>query len=52
MEELVTGTMLKTQKGKTVKIREKLGEGGQGIVYRILYDGKPIGPLSGITVTL
>jgi len=40
MEEFARETMLKTQKGKTVKIREKLGEGGQGIVYKVLYDGK------------
>jgi len=41
MEELKTGATLKTQKGKTFRIREKLGEGGQGIVYKVTYDGKP-----------
>jgi len=42
MEELAIGTLLKTQKGRTVKICEKLGEGGQGIVYKVSYNGKPM----------
>jgi len=41
MEDLKIGTVLKTQKGITVKIREKIGEGGQGIVYKVSYNGKP-----------
>jgi len=36
------GTIIKTQKGKTIKICEKLGEGGQGIVYKVSYNGKPM----------
>ena len=41
MNELNKNTVLKTKAGKTVKIQEKLGEGGQGVVYRVMYNGKP-----------
>jgi DNA-binding helix-hairpin-helix protein with protein kinase domain len=37
----ISGATLKTQGLKTVKVGEKLGEGGQGAVYRVSYDGKP-----------
>jgi len=40
MAELKTGQEIKTRGYKTVKVAEKLGEGGQGIVYRVEYDGK------------
>ena len=40
MEDLKKGTMFTTNAGKTVKVQEKIGEGGQGAVYRVLYTGK------------
>jgi len=40
MGELKKDNAIKTKKYKTVKVVEKLGEGGQGIVYRVEYDGK------------
>ena len=40
MAELVKGTEIRTANNKMVKILDKLGEGGQGIVYRVEYDGK------------
>lgn len=42
MSELQKGWVVKTQNGKDVKILDKLGEGGQGIVYKVTYDGKPM----------
>jgi serine/threonine protein kinase len=41
MNELTKGVILKTGNLKTIKVGEKLGEGGQGAVYRVSYDGKP-----------
>jgi DNA-binding helix-hairpin-helix protein with protein kinase domain len=41
MRELKKGTTLKTRNGKTVKVNSKLGEGGQGVVYKVDYNGKP-----------
>ncbi|MDR2097772.1 MAG: hypothetical protein LBP37_04550 [Spirochaetaceae bacterium] len=41
MQELKKGTTLKTRGGKTVKVNSKLGEGGQGVVYKVDYNGKP-----------
>ncbi|GBU28944.1 hypothetical protein R84B8_02506 [Treponema sp. R8-4-B8] len=40
MEDLKMGTSFKTKKGETIKILEKLGEGGQGTVYKVSYNGK------------
>lgn len=40
MSELEKGQEIQTKGFKTVKVIEKLGEGGQGIVYRVDYDGK------------
>ena len=40
MGELKKGQVIKTKEFKTVKIVEKLGEGGQGTVYRVGYGGK------------
>jgi len=40
MFELKRKTELNTITGKKVKIKKKLGEGGQGIVYRVSYNGK------------
>ncbi|GHU03502.1 hypothetical protein FACS1894147_07540 [Spirochaetia bacterium] len=41
MADLAKGAVLKTCGGKTVKLKEKLGEGGQGAVYKVDYSGKP-----------
>lgn len=41
MKELKKNQVLKTKTGKSVKILEKLGEGGQGTVYNVTYNGKP-----------
>jgi serine/threonine protein kinase len=40
MADLSKGTVTKTRALKTVKLGEKLGEGGQGAVYKVSYDGK------------
>ena len=40
MNDLEKGTILQTIAGKTIKVQEKLGEGGQGAVYKVLYKGK------------
>lgn len=40
MAGLKPGTRLKTEKFKTVEIVKQLGEGGQGIVYLVRYDGE------------
>jgi DNA-binding helix-hairpin-helix protein with protein kinase domain len=40
MKILAKGDVLKTISGKTVKVNAKLGEGGQGIVYKADYNGK------------
>ncbi|GHT59997.1 hypothetical protein FACS1894109_16950 [Spirochaetia bacterium] len=41
MADLQKGLTLQTRASKTVKVGEKLGEGGQGAVYRVNYNGKP-----------
>jgi len=41
MVDLKKRTEFKTRAGKIVKVQEKLGEGGQGTVYKVSYDGKP-----------
>jgi hypothetical protein len=38
MAELIKGRTLKTRGGKTVKVGNKLGEGGQGVVYKVDYN--------------
>ncbi|MCL2042506.1 MAG: hypothetical protein FWG89_00045 [Treponema sp.] len=40
MEDLKKGLVLQTCSGKTVKVQEKLGEGGQGAVYRVANNSK------------
>lgn len=40
MSELKEGQEIQTKGFKTVRVLEKLGEGGQGIVYRVDYGGK------------
>ena len=42
MSELQKDQVIQTKGFKTVKVIEQLGEGGQGIVYRVDYGGKPM----------
>jgi serine/threonine protein kinase len=42
MSELQKDQVIQTEGFKTVKVIEQLGEGGQGIVYRVDYGGKPM----------
>ncbi|MDR1149040.1 MAG: protein kinase [Spirochaetaceae bacterium] len=41
MADLQKDYSIKTKYGRTVTVLEKLGEGGQGAVYKVDYDGKP-----------
>ncbi|MCH5223737.1 MAG: serine/threonine protein kinase [Muribaculaceae bacterium] len=41
MAELAPGTIIQLTNGKSCRIIEELGRGGQGIVYKVDYDGKP-----------
>jgi serine/threonine protein kinase len=41
MADLQKGFTIKTISFKTVKVDTKLGEGGQGAVYKVDFDGKP-----------
>lgn len=38
---LPVGTKIRTISGKVIEIVKKLGEGGQGVVYYVKYDGQP-----------
>jgi len=40
MKDLKNGTVLQTTAGKKLRIQKKLGEGGQGIVYKVSYNEK------------
>jgi predicted Ser/Thr protein kinase len=40
MADLASGFTIKTNLFKTVQVISKLGEGGQGAVYKVDYDGK------------
>ena len=40
MVELKIGDVLMTEKGVSVKIDSVLGEGGQGKIYKVTYNGK------------
>lgn len=40
MRELKRGQTIQTRGFKTVEVMEKLGEGGQGTVYKVKYDGR------------
>ena len=42
MNELVKGQVIKTKGHKSVVVRDRLGEGGQGIVYKVDYNRKPM----------
>ncbi|MDR3139183.1 MAG: serine/threonine-protein kinase [Treponema sp.] len=41
MADLVKGDSIRTKQFKKAVVEEKLGEGGQGAVYQVDYDGKP-----------
>lgn len=41
MAELSPGTIIQLTNGKSCRIIEELGRGGQGIVYKVDYDGAP-----------
>ena len=40
MAEFKKGTRIPTVTGNEIEIVEKLGEGGQGVVYKVKHDGK------------
>lgn len=40
MNEFVKGQKIDVVSGGQLEVIEKLGEGGQGIVYRVKYEGK------------
>jgi len=42
MGELKEGQVIQTKGFKSVTVLEKLGEGGQGVVYKVDYAGKPM----------
>ena len=42
MGELKKGQVIRTKNFKSVKVVERLGEGGQGVVYKVDYNGKPM----------
>lgn len=42
MAVLEKGQRIKTTSGKELEVIEKLGEGGQGIVYKVNYDGREL----------
>jgi hypothetical protein len=41
MMNLPKGYSIKTKTGKTVKVMGVIGEGGQGVVYKVDYNGVP-----------
>ena len=41
LRELQKGTSLNTRYGKRISVLDRIGEGGQGAVYSVLYDGQP-----------
>ena len=42
MKEFQKGQRIKTVSGGEVEVIQKLGEGGQGVVYKVNYNGKPL----------
>ena len=42
MKEFQKGQRIKTASGSELEVLEKLGEGGQGIVYRVNYNGRQL----------
>lgn len=41
MEELSPNTIIELTNGKQCRVIEELGRGGQGIVYKVEYEGIP-----------
>jgi serine/threonine protein kinase len=41
MSELKNGQVIQTADFKSLRVLDRLGEGGQGIVYKVEYDGQP-----------
>lgn len=42
MKEFQKGQRIKTVSGGELEVVQKLGEGGQGVVYKVNYNGKPL----------
>lgn len=42
MKEFQRGQRIKTVSGGELEVIQKLGEGGQGVVYKVNYNGKPL----------
>ena len=42
MKEFQKGQRIKAASGSELEVLEKLGEGGQGIVYRVNYNGRQL----------
>ena len=42
MKEFETGQKIKTTSGGELEVLQKLGEGGQGIVYKVRYNGREL----------
>ena len=42
LKEFNKGQRIKTLSGKELEVIQKLGEGGQGIVYKVKYNGKDL----------
>lgn len=42
MKEFQKGQRIKTVSGDELEVIQKLGEGGQGVVYKVNYNGKPL----------
>ena len=42
MKEFQKGQRIKTVSGGELEVIQKLGEGGQGVVYKVNYNGKPL----------
>ena len=42
MKEFQKGPRIKTVSGGELEVIQKLGEGGQGVVYKVNYNGKPL----------